>query len=135
MKESEIKIRIDSETKTKFRNKCSLEKITMSDKINKFINEDVSNLVTPINLELEKPIRVVLVKLILNKILNDFLFEYKSNLKTTLDESFKKNLGFEVFVSDIKTTEEYNITYGNVIFNLEDDTPICIDFNVCNHEK
>jgi len=135
MKESEIKIRIDFETKTKFRNKCSLEKITMSDKINKFINEDVSNLVTPINLELEKPIRVVLVKLILNKILNDFLFEYQSNLKTTLDESFKKNLGFEVFVSDIKTTEEYNITYGNVIFNLEDDTPICIDFNVCNHEK
>lgn len=76
-----------------------------------------------------------MVKLILNKILNDFLFEYQSNLKTTLDESFKKNLGFEVFVSDIKTTEEYNITYGNVIFNLEDDTPICIDFNVCNHEK
>lgn len=94
MKESEIKIRIDSETKTKFRNKCSLEKITMSDKINKFINEDVSNLVTPINLELEKPIRVVLVKLILNKILNDFLFEYQSNLKTTLDESLKKKFRF-----------------------------------------
>jgi antitoxin component of RelBE/YafQ-DinJ toxin-antitoxin module len=132
MKETEIKIRIDSETKTKFRNKCSLEKITMSDKINKFINEDVSNLVSPINLELEKPIRIVLVKLILNKILNDCLFEYDENLKTTLDENFKKNLGFEVFVSDIKVTEEYNITYGNVIFKLEDDTPICIDFNVCN---
>lgn len=133
MKENEIKIRIDSETKTKFRNKCNSEKITMSDKINKFINEDINNIVGSIKLELEKPIRVVLVKLILNKILHDCLFEYHSDLKTTLDENFKKNLGFEVFVSDIKVSKEYNNTYGNVIFKLEDDTPICIDFNVCNN--
>jgi hypothetical protein len=133
MKETEIKIRIDNELKTKFKNKCYTEKTSMSNKIIKIINEDVNFLNDGIYFEQEKPIRVNLVKMVLYNTLNEFMFEFCDDLKPSLEKKFKENLNFKVIVSEIKNNEIEKFHYGNVYFYLENNTPICIDYTVCSN--
>lgn len=135
MKESEIKIRIDDELKIKFKNKCHSEKTSMSDKLINFIKKDINFDNDNFKIEMIKPIRTNLVKTLLYRVLNKFSFEYSNDLKIILEQNFKENLKFDVTVSEIKKVYGENISYGNVFFNLEDDSLICIDFNVSYNEN
>lgn len=135
MKETEIKIRINSELKNKFKNKCKIDSLSMSDKIVKFINDDINFITDGIYLSQEKSIRILLTKMVLNKVLTNELFEFNHTLKTVLENILKENLSFETIVSDVQYNNENNMTYGSVSFYLEDRTPYNIDFTVVTNEK
>jgi hypothetical protein len=135
MKETEIKIRINSELKRKFKNKCKIEFLSMSDKIVNFINDDINCIEDGVYLTQEKSIRILLTKMVLNKILTNGLFEFTDTLKKVLEDALKENLGFETIVSDILFNKENNMTYGYVQFYLEDSTPYNIDFKVIPNAK
>lgn len=135
MKETEIKIRINSELKSKFKNKCKIESLSMSDKIIKFINDDINFIKDGIYLSQEKSIRILLTKIVLNKILIDGLFEFNNTLRESLEKMLNETLIFETIVSDVRFSSENNMTYGSVGFYLEDNTPYNIDFTVISNEK
>ena len=135
MKETEIKIRINSELKNKFKNKCKIESLSMSDKIVKFINDDINFITDGIYLSQEKSIRILLTKIVLNKVLTHELFQFNDKLKTVLENILKENLSFETVVSDVQYNNENNMTYGSVFFYLEDRTPYNIDFTVIANEN
>jgi antitoxin component of RelBE/YafQ-DinJ toxin-antitoxin module len=135
MKETEIKIRINSELKNKFKNKCKIESLSMSDKIVKFINDDINFITDGIYLSQEKSIRILLTKIVLNKVLTHELFQFNDKLKTVLENTLKENLSFETVVSDVQYNNENNMTYGSVFFYLEDRTPYNIDFTVIANEN
>jgi len=134
MKETEIKIRINSELKNKFKNKCKIESLSMSDKIIKFINDDINFITDGIFLSQEKSIKILLTKMVLNKVLTNELFEFNHTLKTVLEKTLKENLSFETIVSEIKTNKDNKMVYGSVLFYLEDRTPYNIDFTVIVNE-
>lgn len=135
MKETEIKIRINAELKNKFKNKCKIDSLSMSDKIVKFINDDINFITDGIFLSQEKSVRILLTKIVLNKILTNELFEFNHTLKTVLENALKENLSFETIVSDVQYNNENNMTYGSISFYLEDRTPYNIDFTVITNEK
>ena len=133
MKETEIKIRIDSELKNKFKNKCKIDKLSMSDKIINFINDEINFIADGIYLSPEKPIRILLVKMILNKVLNDELFKFSDIFKQNLENILKENLAFETIVSNIIFNNENNMFYGEVTFYSEDNIPYNINFTVISN--
>jgi len=135
MKESEIKIRINTELKNKFKNKCKLDSLSMSDKIIKFINDDVNFITDGVYLSQEKSIRILLIKMVLNRVLTNGLFEFNNTIKTVLENSLKENLSFETIVSDIQYNSEKNMSYGSIFFYLEDKTPYNVAFTVITNEK
>jgi hypothetical protein len=136
MKETEIKIRVSSELKNKFKNKCKIESLSMSDKIIKFINDDINFITDGVFLSKEKSIRLLLTKMVLNKVLINQLFEFNDTLKTVLEQTLKENLSFETIVSEIKNdNHNNNMVYGSVSFYLEDRTPYNIDFTLIANEN
>lgn len=129
MKETDIKLRLSSDLKTKFKNKCNSENTTMTNKLLGFINNDIYSfdeiVITP-----DKSIRYLLVKSILNKVIIDLSFEYVDDFKVKLEKALHSNLTFEIIVSDIKSLSDSNAFYGEVFFKLEDGTVVNITFNV-----
>jgi hypothetical protein len=129
MKETELKIRLSKEFKSKFKNKCERENITMSNKLYNLINNYIDD---GIVIEHYKSIRIILVKTILSKILNLLLFENIDSAKGIIESEFQNNLIFETKLN-LKIDNENNICYGDVFFQLEDKTYYSITFNIISN--
>jgi len=123
MKEEEIKIRITTTLKSEFKKICESEKTTMSNKIFEFINDKVEK-------EKIKPIRLSLVKQIIEKLLTDLMFEKLTDAKFLLEKTLNNELKFETKVSEIKINN--NIVFGYVLFKIndDDDKPYSLNFSI-----
>ena len=92
MKKEDINIRIESETKDGFKKLCDLEKITMSEKLIKFIEKEVNS---------KNSIKLTLIKNILEKCMSDFLFLSVDEGKNKITEILKNYLSFDFKITEI----------------------------------
>lgn len=128
MKKTEIKIRISEKDKTDFKKICMVEDTTMSNKINRYITNEIND---SFIITVNKSVKVALLRLTVGEVLHEMSFTKVLSLdyiKGKIEEGISKYLSFETVVEMLDSKDGY--TSGIISFELEDNTPYSINFTI-----
>jgi antitoxin component of RelBE/YafQ-DinJ toxin-antitoxin module len=122
MKKEEINIRIEAEIKNKFKQICDNENTTMSNKIQRFINEEIYHNI--------KNIKTKLIKTIVEPIILNNLFETIDVMKLNIETELNENLSFNTNISKLENLKGF--TFLQITYQSDNDGIVVLDITIKN---